>query len=228
MKQKSTTLKAALTILLTVIISAAFAQTPFTGPSDATTAPPATAAAVQQVLCNGTNVQLKTAATAGYTYQWYKKNPVGGAMQLVQQGSSNTYTETPTGAGYYTYQVIVINSNGCTSTTSDPFSIFVLPSLTAGITPSNNSVCESAQTTATLTASPLSDANYTYTYQWTRNGSPIPGATSSTYTVSEATPGSVTFGLNVAYALNSSCTSTATQIITVVPIPAKPTIVTGP
>lgn len=229
MKNKFTILKASLTLLLAIIISSAFAQTPFSGPSDAVTAPPATAAAVAQVICSGSQIQLKTTATAGYTYQWYKKNPAGGAMQLVQDGSSNTYTETPSGAGYYTYQLVVINSNGCTSISSDPFNIFVLPPITAGITATNGAtVCASAQTSSVLSATPVNGSGYTYTYQWTRNGSAITGQTSSTYTVTETTAGSVTFGVTVAYTLNSSCSSSATQTITVIAVPTKPVIITGP
>jgi len=227
MKNKLTKLKATLTLLLIVAASAAFAQTPFAGPSDNTTAPPATAAAVQQVICSSGQIQLKTTATAGYTYQWYKKK-TDGTMQLVQQGSSNTYTETPTTAGYYTYQLVVLNSNGCTSVSSDAFSIFVLPALTASIGASNVDVCSGGQTSSVLTATPASDASYTYTYQWTRNGVPIAGATANTYTVTETTPATVTFGVTIAYVLNSSCSSAATQAITVIAVPSKPTIVTGP
>jgi len=228
MKNKFTILKASLTLLLAVIISSAFAQTPFAGPSDAVTAPPATAAAVSQVICNGSQIQLKTTATAGYTYQWYKKNPAGGAMQLVQDGSSNTYTETPAGVGYYTYQLVVINSNGCTSISSDPFSIFVLPPITAAITASSATVCASGQTSSTLSATPVNGSGYTYTYQWTRNGSDIAGATSSTYTVNESTAATVTYGVTVAYSLNSNCFSTTTTTITVIAVPTKPVIITGP
>jgi len=228
MKNNLTFLKAALTFLLVVVITSAFAQTPFSGPSDGTTAPPATAAAVSQVICNGSQIQLKTTATAGYTYQWYKKNPVGGAMQMVQQGTSNTYTETPTGAGYYTYQLVELNSNGCTSSSSDPFNVFVLPPLTAGITASATNICASGQTSSTLTASPVNDANYTYTYQWTRNSINISGATSNTYVVNESAVGSVTFGVIVSYTLNGNCNSTATQVINVIALPTKPVIVTGP
>ncbi len=228
MKNKFTILKASLTLLLAIIISSAFAQTPFSGPSDAVTAPPATAAAVSQVICNGSQIQLKTTATAGYTYQWYKKNPAGGAMQLVQDGSSNTYTETPSGAGYYTYQLVVINSNGCTSTSSDPFNIFVLPPITAGITASSATVCASGQTSSTLSATPVNGSGYTYTYQWTRNGADISGATASTYTVNESTAATLTFGVTVAYSLNTSCSSTASTTITVIAVPTKPVIITGP
>ena len=228
MKHTFTTLKATITLLLIAVFTTAFAQAPFNGPSDAITAPPATAAAVQQVLCNGSQIQIKTTATAGYTYQWYKKNS-SGTMVLVQQGASSTYTETSTSAGYYTYQLVVLNSNGCTSTSSDPFNIFVLPPLTAGITATNGAtVCASGQTNSILTATPASDANYTYTYQWTRNGTAIAGATASTYTVTETTAGSITYGVTVAYALNGNCSSTATQSITVIAVPTKPVIVTGP
>jgi len=228
MKNSCTHLKATLTLVFTLIIATAFAQTPFSGPSDAVTAPPATAAAVQQVLCSGTQIQLNTAATAGYTYQWYKKNPSTGTMQLVQSGPSTAYTETPSASGYYTYQLVVINSNGCTSTSSDAFNIFILPAITAAISATSGNVCASGQTSSTLTATPTSDANYTYTYAWTRNGVAIPGATTNTYTVNEAAAATITFGVTVSYALNSACSSTATQNITVIAVPTKPVIITGP
>ncbi|WP_448702660.1 hypothetical protein ACFGVR_09935 [Mucilaginibacter sp. AW1-3] len=227
MKNKFTILKATLALLLTIIISSAFAQTPFSGPTDAVTAPPASAAAVQQVICNAGQIQLKTTPTAGYTYQWYKKKP-DGTMQLVQDGPSATYTETPSGAGYYTYQLVQINSTGCTSASSDPFNIFVLPPITAAINASSSNVCASGQTSATLSATPVNGSGYTYTYQWTRNGTDIPGATSSTYTVNESTAATLTFGVTVAYTLNSNCFSTTTTSITVVPVPTKPVIITGP
>lgn len=227
MKINFTLLKAALILLLAVIISPAFAQTPFSGPSDAVTAPPATAAAVSQVICSSGQIQLKTTATAGYTYQWYKKKS-DGSMQLVQDGSSNSYTETPSGAGYYTYQLVQINSTGCTSTSSDPFNIFVLPPITAAITASNANVCASGQTSSTLSATPVNGSGYTYTYQWKRNGVDITGATASTYTVNESAAATLTFGVTVAYTLNSGCSSSATTTITVVPVPTKPVIITGP
>jgi len=227
MKNKFTPLRATLTLLFALIISTAFAQTPFSGPSDAVTAPPSSASSVSQVLCSSGQIQLKTTATAGYTYQWYKKK-ADGTMQLVQDGTSSTYTETPSGAGYYTYQLIQINSTGCTSTSSDPFNVFVLPPITAAISGSTSNVCASGQTSATLSATPVNGSGYTYTYQWTRNGVDIPGATSSTYTVNESVAGTVTFGVTVSYTLNSGCNSSSTTTITVVPVPTKPVIVTGP
>ena len=227
MKNTFTNLKALLILFLAFIISPAFAQTPFSGPSDAVTAPPATAAGVSQVICSSGQIQLKTTATAGYTYQWYKKKS-DGTMQLVQDGTSNTYTETPGGTGYYTYQLVQVNSTGCTSASSDPFSIFVLPPITAAIVASNANVCASGQTSSTLSATPVNGSGYTYTYQWTRNGIDIPGATASTYTVNETTAATLTFGVTVAYILNSGCSSSATTTITVVPVPTKPVIITGP
>jgi hypothetical protein len=92
------------------------------------------------------------------------------------------------------------------------------------ITTPNSSICATSGTSL-LTASVTPASGYAYTYQWTRNGTPIAGATASTYSVAnETTAATVTFGVTVAYTLNSSCTSSATEAITVTPLPTKPSI----
>jgi len=225
MKRKFTPIKLLFSILFSLITIVASAQTatPFQGPSDGTTAPPSSAAAVQKVICNGAQVVL-TSSDVATTYQWYKKTSTG-TMQLVQSSSSNTYTETSTTAGYYTYTLVTINSNGCASPMSDPYDVFVLPPLTPTITASSNNVCANGQTTSVLTASPANDPNYSYSYQWTRNGVNIPGATSSTYTVSELTAGTAQYDVLVSYNLNTSCSALApAQTITIIALPVKPTI----
>lgn len=218
-----------LTILLTFGLASfttnSFAQAA-SGPSDATSAPPVNATDVGKVLCAGTNISITGPQDAGNvdfaSYQWYKLD-ASGNKQLTSV-TSRTYTETPTGPGYYTYELVTVNASGCTSPISDPFKIYVLPTLTATITTPNSTVCAGVGTTV-LTANPTPATGYVYTYQWTRNGTNIAGATSNTYAVSgENTPGIVTFGVNIAYVLNPTCTTTATDAITIAPVPTKPTI----
>jgi hypothetical protein len=224
MKRKFTPVKVLFSVLFSLIAMAACAQTatPFSGPSN-TTPPPTSASAVQAVICNGNQIVIKSSTTAS-SYMFYKKT-TSGTMLLVQNGTSNTYTETSTGSGYYTYTLVTVNSNGCESPMSDPYNVFVLPPLTPTITASSTNVCASAQTTSVLTASPVSNSSYTYSYQWTRNGVNIAGATSNTYTVSETTAGTVTYDVKVSYNLNPTCAVFApAQPITVVPLPAKPVI----
>ena len=217
-----------ITVIFFTIIpaTAALAQTSLPGPTDATTAPPATANLVQKILTDGDKISLSAAAVSGNGYQWFKKD-ASGNMQLVQQGDANTYTETAAGKGYYTYQLVETNANGCTSIASDTFSIYVLPTLTASITATNGSVCEQGHSSSVLTATTASDANYTYTYQWSKDGVVIPTATSNAYTVNETTTGSKTFTVAVAYTLAPAKTTVATQTINVIPVPAKPSITAG-
>ena len=225
MKPQFTLLKTAIVILLSAVSYVASAQTatPFSGPTDATTAPPATAAAVGQVLCSGSQILLKGPVTAGMKYEWYKETNAGVKTLVKGPGTDNTYTETATTAGYYTYYLVQVNANDCTSAMSDPFKVFVLPALNPVIAGASN-VCAQGQTTANLTITGLT-AGYTYTYQWTRAGVNITGATADNYTVTETTAGSVNYAVKVAYTLNTSCTATsADKAITVVPVPTKPVI----
>ena len=228
MKKHITLLKFAIVILLSSVSLIASAQTatPFTGPTDATTAPPATAGAVGQILCYGSQITLKgpVDATGTIKYEWYKENTSGVKTLVKGPATDNTYTETSTTAGYYTYYLVQVNANDCTSDMSDPFKIYVLPELTPAIAGGSN-VCEKAQTTTNLTITGL-DTRFTYTYQWTREGVNITtGGTLDHYAVTEQTVGTVKYAVKVAYTLNTSCTATsADKSIVVVGVPTKPVI----
>jgi hypothetical protein len=224
MKRPKLLLSALIVLTFTFFASASFAQG--SGPSDATTPPPTNATDVGKVLCNGQTISItgpQDPNGADWTvYHWYKLD-AGGNKQLTST-TSRTYTEVSNGAGYYTYQVVTENASGCTSPISDPFKVYVLPPLTATITPSISTICAGVGNTI-LTANPTPATGYTLNYQWTRNGANIPGATGNTYTVSnETTAGTVTFGVVVSYTLNSSCVGSASTDIVIAPIPAKPTI----
>jgi hypothetical protein len=223
-------LKTTFTLLLCTVGFAALAAT---GPSDAVSAPPATAAAVGQVLCAGSTISLKGPTDPGSSYkkyQWYKLD-ANGNKTLVKDGTGtdNAYTEASDGAGYYNYQLVIVNTNDCSSDISDPYKVYVLPPLVPTIAAAGNvtSICEKGASTTTLTAS-VANTNYAYTYQWQREGTDIPGATANSYLISEANAATVNYGVKVSYSLNGTCAQTATQVITVVPMPVKPAIVAGP
>jgi hypothetical protein len=230
MKNNYTPIKTIIIILLSAFSFSAAAQTPFAGPSDAATAPPTTATSVAQVLCSGSQILLKgpADATGSIKYQWYKTDNAG-VKKLVKEGvnKDNVYSETPTSSGYYNYQLVMVNSNNCISDPSDPFNVYVLPALNP-VVDGNGSVCEKGQTNSTLSITGL-DNRFTYTYQWTREGTNIAtNGTSATYTVTEQTAGTYKYAVKVAYTLNTSCTKTAAdKPVTVVPVPAKPTIQIG-
>ncbi|RYE35617.1 MAG: hypothetical protein EOP42_06370 [Sphingobacteriaceae bacterium] len=223
--------KAVLVLTLFCTVSAAFAQTTTTvnGPSDATSNPPASASSVNQVLAQGNNISLKignSSTSSDVIYQWYKLDNTG-TKRLVQSSSSSTLTESPSTAGYYIYQLVVSNSNQCSSEISDPFKVYVLPPLTPTIAASSSTVCSNGTNTSVLTANPGSD-RYSYVYQWILNGNNIQGATSSTYTTpTNLSSGNQNYSIRIAYSLSTATTGTANQVITVTPLPTKPAISIG-
>ncbi len=226
MKKISLTFSITLVLLLSMVTFVASAQVT-TGPSDATTAPPTTASAVAKVLCSGSTISLTAPQDNGVDftkYHWYKIDP-NGVRQEVTTQTGRTYTETSGAAGYYTYQLVTENANGCTSPLSDPLQVYVLPALSVNITTPTSSMCALATNSTVLTANVTPATGYAINYQWTRAGVDITGANSSTYTVTnETTAATVTFGVKVTYALNTSCAATNTKDIVLTPLPTKPAI----
>jgi hypothetical protein len=227
MKKFSILLSSILILTLALVSNTALAQTP--GPSDATTAPPATASAVAKVYCAGSAITLTgpqdPSTSAPFTkYHWYKM--VSGTATEVTGQTGINYTETSTTAGYYDYELVTENASGCTSPVSDVIMVYVLPPLSVTITTSSASVCAGSTATPTLTANPTPATPYALNYQWTLAGVNIAGATSSTYTVPvDNTAETLNYGVTVTYALNPTCgPATATQAITINPLPTKPTI----
>jgi hypothetical protein len=226
-------LNSLLIFVLVVLTNMAHAQTPVgpsaTAPVITTSTPPA---GVSKVYCAGSTITLTAAPTGYTTYQWYKVNSSGTAVLVLSNDGSTPYTEATTStaaaAGYYNYQLVVINSNGCSSPAST-ISVYVVPPLTVSITNLVTSVC-SGTTAPTLTATPLASvvaAGYALDYQWTLGGTNIVGANSATYTVPVTTTTTVlplNYGVTVTYALNPACSASATQTITIDPLPTQPTI----
>ena len=198
------------------------------GPSDGTSNPPASASAVNQVLSSGTDISLKIGNSSIGTdiiYQWYKLDNAG-VKHLVQQSSNSAFKETATAAGYYTYQLVISNSNQCSSEISDPFKVYVLPALNPTIAASSGTICSNGASTSTLTTNP-GNSKYSYQYQWALNGSNISGATLPTYTTTPNINGNNIYTVKVSYALNTAVSGTANQTINVTPVPSKPAISVG-
>ena len=212
------------------IVCARAQVTVVTGPSDHTTSPPTSASNVNQVLGFGGNISIKIGSTTSTTatniiYQWYKIDSTG-VKRLVQSSNNGVYTENTAGAGYYTYQLVVSNSNQCSSDISDPFKVYVLPVLNPTIAASSATICSNGTSASTLTANP-GNSSFSYLYQWSLNGAAISGATSATYTTTATTTGSNTYSLKVSYALSSANYGTATQTLNIIPVPTKPAISVG-
>jgi len=119
------------------------------------------------ILCSGGSTLLSTDTNVNYTYAWYKNNMAIPGMTLPD------YLVTETG----NYDVRILDSNGC-AVKSSVMQVFIGPT-TASLSSSPSTATLCSGTAVTLTASPnLSGTSY----QWYKNGIPVPGATGSNYT----------------------------------------------
>ncbi len=152
--------------------------------------------------CTGGSVTLT--ASAGATYQWRNFG-----TPLV--GSTGQQLVVTTGGSY---SVTVTNAAGCSATSSQ----------TAVTVNSAVNVTISGPTTfcapgsVTLTANPSGGSGTFASYQWSLNGTPIGGATSSTYS---ATAGG---GYSVTVTDSNGCTGTAAPATVTANTPPPATI----
>jgi hypothetical protein len=197
------------------------------GPATLTvnTAPIITSQPANQTVNAGQTATFSVTATGAgtLTYQWFKGGTaIGGA-------TSSTYTTpaTVSGDSGSLFTVTVTNAGG--TVTSNPATLTVNTAPVIVTPPANQTVTAGQTATFSVTATgtpPL-------TYQWSKNGSVIPGATSSTYT----TPATVIgdsgslFSVTVTNIAGSATGGPATLTVNTAPLitsePANQTVNAG-
>jgi uncharacterized protein YjdB len=158
------------------------------------------------MLCPGDFVALTASSGSGFTYQWYSgAAPIPGAV-------SSTYITGTSGS----YHVSISNVAGCNAVSS-PMTVSV-NAVVATITSVAGSFVTCTGSSIILDANTGVDL----TYQWQLGGVPIPGVTTSSYTVTAG--GDYTVIITNA----TGCSGSATATVTTNPVPAGTVILSGP
>lgn len=131
------------------------------------------------------------------------------------QATTETITVAPTAAGSYTYSATVTDEHNCSSTVEQELT--VLPHPTAVIVGNaKDTICGGATKTFTV-----QDANENlFSYQWYKDNVAIEGATSSTYTLTNAE--GAQSGSYTVVASNIACSETSEPVALLVNAPGAP------
>jgi large repetitive protein len=201
--------------------------------------PTITQPTVEQTLCTGATISSPltisySGGTGTATYKWYSNStnsnsggtPISGA-------TTNSYTPAvyTTAGDYYYYAEVSISGSGCGSITSDVAKVIVLDVPTVTTQPISNQVlCQGEISTQLEVVG--AGGNGTFSYQWYKNnanntntGSPISGATNSTYL-----PLTTTAGTQYYYCvlLQTGAGCSVKSAIAKVQVSLSPTITTQP
>jgi hypothetical protein len=194
-----------------------------TSKSAAPVAPTVTSQPVSQSVTAGQSATFNVAATgtAPMTYQWTKNgSSIGGATSSSYTTPAETMTDNNA-------QFAVMVSNAAGSAASNQAVLTVIAAAVAPtIAAQPASQTLNAGQTATFNVAATGTAPMTY--QWSKNGAPIAGATSSTYTTPAETTSDnkAQFTVVVTNAAGSAASNAA--ILTVNAVAVAPTISTQP
>ena len=184
------------------------------------TAPTITTQPATQTANQGASVTLSVVANNGggtLTYQWSKGGvAIGGA-------TSSSYTlASVTSADAASYTVVVSNSAGSVTSSAAVLTVISVPTITTQ--PATQTITVGANVTFSVVAT---TGGGTLTYQWSKGGVAIGGATSSSYTITSAVLGSAgTYTVTVSNSAGSVTSSGA--VLTVNAGVTAPTITTQP
>jgi len=165
---------------------------------------------------SGTTSSLTVSAsgTSPLNYQWFKD---GAAISGAVSSSYALTGSTLNKAG--SYSVVVTNVAG--SVTSNTSTVVTPPLITTQ--PTSSSVTAGASATFSVVA----NGTAPLTYQWSKNGTAIPGATAATYAITSTSSSDAgTYRVVVTNSLGTANSSAVT--LTVTPAPSAPTITTQP
>jgi len=179
----------------------------FAGSGTQPTPPTVTTQPASQTVAVGSAVTFSVQATGSgtLTYAWSKNGtPIAGA-------ASSTFTiasVAATDAG--SYAVVVTSSNG-TSTSSTAATLTVNASPTITTQPASQTVAVGSAVTFSVQAT----GSGTLTYAWSKNGTPIAGATSSTFTIASVAATDAGSYTVVVTSSNGTSTSSTAATLTV-------------
>jgi len=158
--------------------------------------------------CTGGSVSLSVPTAASQTYQWMQ----GGAN--ISGATAATYSATAT--GNYTVQV-TNTTTGCTASSTPAVAVTVGTGPSSSFTPTGTvAICSGNSTTLSTTAASG------VSYQWQLNGSPIAGATNTSFVAN--TSGNYTL---VASTSPTCQTTSAATALVVNPLPTVTTTPSG-
>ena len=167
---------------------------------------------------------VTAAGTAPLIYQWQKNSTdISGA-------TSATYTTPATAIGDNGAQYSVVVFNGAGTATSDKATLTVsaasggLGAPVIGTQPANQSVAVGQTAKFSVTAT----GTGTLTYQWQKNGTDIPGATSSTYTTPITVIGDTGTQYSVVVGNSADKVASSKATLTVTAAAVAPAITTQP
>jgi PKD repeat protein len=167
-----------------------------------------------QTVCTGSSVTFTVVASGtGLTYQWRKSGVA------ISGATANSYTipvTTASDAG--SYDVVIASSCGSVISNTATLTLNAAPSITTQ--PTNQTVCTGGNTTLSVVASGSG-----ITYQWRKGGVNISGATSQTYTITNATAASAG---NYDVVITSSCGGSVTSNSVTVTVTGAATITSQP
>jgi len=158
--------------------------------------------------CVGQSVTLSVNPISGYTYQWKKGSDI-----LSGQTSPTLTIPSASAANAGSYTVLIGHSTISCSSETTPFVLNIFAAPVAAFVTSPTQICVGTEVTFNASGSTVA-TGITANYAWEFGSGATGTGVSATHTYLAAQP-SITAKLTVSYAGLSSCTSSATKVLSV-------------